>query len=541
MKRILAMLLALVMIFALVACGGEAGPDAPSPEKPNTDTPVTPPEDEGIKNVEAVIGVSDETLIVGVGAEPVGLVDCINFNANVGAVTGSLYDTLVWYNSTTGKVEPMIAESWEWEDDCTVLLHLRQDVKDLKGNPITAEDVLFSMQNAKEHRAEASYYNVEESEVVDPYTFRLRTNAPYSQAVDALANKAMAIVSKAEVEAAGGLEACMTNAACGTGMYKVKEWVTGEKIVVERNEHYYGEPGYYKYIEFHFIPDSATRAMALRSHDVDVASGIPSAVVEEVNATEGVDALQIKAPVVLAAAFNLYGQNTKYVSDPAVRKAISMAINREAVVGVAYRNYGEVADSMYPAHHYLYKAPAAEDAYKFDPEAAKKVLSDAGYAEGEITINILVNATHYTTVAEVVQNNLTAIGINVELNILEVASWIAESGKGEYDIILSNFYSSNPTDNLKTIDGNLSYPSRNYSGLNDPTANAIVAAAIGATEEAAIEKAFDDFVNYIVYDENICVPICSHYTLFGVREGLTNIYLNTQGDHAFYNLIRPAA
>lgn len=540
MKRKLALTLAMVMslLLLLTACGSSGNTNTNNPQDSGNPSPAI---SEGIKNTEGVTGISDETLIVGLGAEPIGLVDCINFNSNVGAVTSTLYDTLVWYNSTTGKVEPMIAESWDWEDDCTVLLHLRKDVKDYKGNPITAEDVMFSLQNAKANRAEASYYDLDNSEIVDSCTVRLRTYEPYSQAVDALANKAMSIVSKAETEAAGGLEACMTTAACGTGMYKLKQWVTGEKIIVERNEYYYGEPGYYKEIEFRFIPDAATRTMALQSGDVDVAYGIPSAMMEQVNATKGVDALQIKAPVVLAAAINLHGQNSQYMSDPAVRKAISMAINREAVLGVAYLNYGEVADSMYPSHHYLYQTPSAENAYTFDPEGAKQILADAGYADGEITINILVNATHYTTVAEVVQNNLSAIGIHVELNILEVASWIAESGKGEFDIILSNFYSSNPTDTLKTIDGSLTYASRNYTGLNDPTANAIVSAAIGATEEAAVEKAFSDFVNYIVYDQNLCVPMVSHNTLFGVKEGLTNIYLNTQGDHAFYGLIRPAA
>lgn len=539
MKRKLALVIATVMALALVltACGktGGANPTPPPQGGSSTPAPSTP------TNVEAQTGTSDETLVVGLGAEPVGLVDCINFNSNVGAVTSTLYDTLVWYNSTTGKVEPMIAKSWEWEDDCTILLQLRDDVKDLKGNPITAEDVMFSLQNAKANRAEASYYDLDNSEIVSDYTIRLRTYSPYSQAVDALANKAMAIVSKAETDAAGGLEACMTNAAGGTGMYKVKEWVTGEKLVVERNENYYGEPGYYKTIEFRFIPDAATRTMALQSGDVDVAYGIPSAMMEEIDKTEGIDALQIKAPVVLAAAVNLHGQNSQYMSDPAVRKALSMAINREAVLGVAYLNYGEVSDSMYPSHHYLYQAPSAEDAYTFDPEGAKKVLADAGYGENEITVNILVNATHYTTVAEVVQNNLSAIGINVELNILEVSSWIAESGKGQYDIILSNFYSSNPTDVLKTIDGNLTYASRNYTGLNDPEANEIVATAIGATDEAATMAAFKDFVDYIVYDQNLCIPLCSHNTLFGVKEGLTNIYLNTQGDHAFYGMIRPAA
>ncbi|MBR3402674.1 MAG: ABC transporter substrate-binding protein [Parasporobacterium sp.] len=512
MKKVLAVVLGVCMMVGLLAGFVQAAPAA---------------------------GVSQEKLVVAVAAEPTGLVDALAYTSNNGAVTSALFDTLVFYDSTDGGVRPMLAESWEMEDDVTAVIHLVQNAVDFEGNPITTEDVLYSFQIGAESPSVAAwyqYYDVANFEIVDDYTMKIRTFRPYSQIINVLSNKAFAIVSKDVTEAAGGAEACLQTAANGTGMYKLQSWTQGENMILVRNEDYYGEKGYFDTIEFKFIPDAATRAASLQSGEVQVAQGIAAATVDQINATEGVSVKEMPAPVVLAMAINTGGKNAEAMSNPLVREALSYAINREAILMVSYMGHGEIADSMFPSNSMYYQP--AKTPYTYDPEKAKALLEEAGYGDGSLTVDILVNSVYNATDAEVIQNNLQAVGVNCELELLEIVSWIQATWEGQYDCIPSNFFTSNPLDLTKTVDSRVDYNGRNFTGVKDEVADAIIERAEAAVDPEEAKAALNELNDYMVYDNFYCIPLVSAYTLLGMADGITNVQLVTQGDHAYYGMLR---
>ena len=185
------------------------------------------------------------------------------------------FDTLIYYNSETNSLEPNLAETWEWIDNVTLRIKIREDVYSQIGDHLTANDVHYSFktgcENAKLISTYGSLIDIANCKVVDEYTYDLALKTPNQFFIYELSLPQYTFVVEKSVETLGGLEKCNDNPACGTGSYKLVEWdQLSDVLKLERNEDYWGVKPYFKYINYYLISDPNTRAMGTEAGDYDV-------------------------------------------------------------------------------------------------------------------------------------------------------------------------------------------------------------------------------------------------------------------------------
>lgn len=407
--RILVLLLALAML--LSACGSQE-PSGGEPE------------------------VKD-TLIVGNSAEPTVLDPPNQQNTPAGLINVQVYDGLLRQNNETGEIEPCLAESWEYVDDCTVRFHLRDDVYFHDGSKFTAEDVKFTFDRGAECIMKAMIFepfDTSKTKIIDEYTIELGTKDVFPPFLTYLTNNATLIVSKSAVEAAGSDDVYGRNPV-GTGAYKFVEWIAGDRVVLERNEEYWGELPEFKNLIIRTIADDTTRGMALESGEIDIAVGLSTSQVETLSNSESVDVIPF-----MSYSLQYCGLNGAYepLSDKRVRQALRYAVDMDTMSEIAFGS-GVVADGPISPAMSCY-VPAGEDQqYEQDIEKAKQLLKEAGYENG-FDLELVCNESQgRTTMAEMLANAWNAIGVKTELRTLEFSALVDLVYSGETQAFLMGF------------------------------------------------------------------------------------------------------
>ncbi len=532
-KRFLALGLILAMVFSLAACGG--GQDGETTPPANTNGPAeTEPQDSAVEDTQGAqesepvsSGASDETLKMAVAREAT---EFTGFGGTGGAyIANALYDNLIFYNSQTNEYEPMLAESWETIDEKTMRYHLVQNAVTTDGSPITANDVLYTFKFGFDYDpADYSFYDVENFNVIDDYTIDIVTFEPYSGAFTALASTPFGIMSEAVTEANGGYEGIMTNPVNGSGAYKFVSYTMGESIILERNENYYGEAPYYKTVEIYFIEDATTRSLALESGDVDLIETLDTALAPNIEAIDGLSVVPIES-----ASFQMLSINCtqKPFDDLLVRKAIACAINKDAIAQVAFSNYAVPVSVLLPEKNPLYVE--IDHPYTYDVEQAKSYLSEAGYADGGITMRLMCGS-NYQSIAQVIQSNLAEIGITVELDLCDMQTWSdrAANEPDGYDATIGSFFSGNDTQPFYTMDASRTREEKNWSQCPDYGVDNLEELLAGVYQTSDLEKAKEYSKQLLeIYNENVTsVALVSSNTIFGARDFIDGYYTTTKGD-----------
>lgn len=473
MKRILAIVLALVMVFALFACGKKDA-DSGSTNNPSSSGSTNKPADSGTTaspapsgtgNVQDVIAGSDDevhpsdtaTLKIAFNSEPGGLTQvAYPFAATMTA--GYIFaECLVDWDSDINGIVPKLATEWEWIDDTTLRMKLREDVTSIAGDPFTASDVLFTLKINSETAALASYYNIfdiENCKAVDDYTVDLALNNPYPFLVTELAHKAYTMAVEKTWNDIGGTDAAYDDPSALTGPYKLVKWDAGQCVYAERREDYWGRMPYYKYMEIWTVTDPTTRTMGVEAGDYDV-SFKPA-----VSAVSGADGKTLKGWFVPAAGriCNFCMNSDK---DPLnikeVRQAIAMAIDYESLLKLCFDGQGVLSDSAlfspFNTEYYTPPTEGKENYIHYDLEAAKAKLVEAGYADG-FTINCKyrVSEQQTATQAEMLRNMLEKVGITLELKQMESAAWMADMRLGDFDTTISVGGNPNAKRNFNFVD-----------------------------------------------------------------------------------------
>ncbi len=401
MKKGVALLLALVMLVSLVACGQQTEPtDAASDDPPASGEPVS----------------SRDTLNVGICADPMNLDPNDNNSQHVQRVKTQVYETLV-ARDTEGNLVGGLAESWEWEDDTHILFHIRQGVKFHSGDELTAEDVAFSIERAYNMGAAQialSYVDIENCEVVDTYTYRMALTQTYTPQIAWLEWPLTAISCKRTYEESGGDYMASPN---GTGPYVVKNFVSGDRVELEAFADYWdGEPAI-KYLNMIVVTESTNRAIMLETGELDVAYELSTVDYDRIN--EGATTTVVRGPA----------HNTNYIGfccmyepfdDPIVRQAVMYAIDVPACYQAAYGGVHELATSMVDPEVDGY---SPMDLIQYDPEKAKELLAEAGYPDG-FSCDLTTNSdAERIAFCEAIAEYLSAVGIEANIVTMEMGAY----------------------------------------------------------------------------------------------------------------------
>jgi len=315
-------------------------------------------------------------------------------------------ETLVFFDGSTTNTIPGLAESWTVSDDgLTWVFKLREGVMFHDGTPFNAEAVKYNFDRWRytDHPThfpelvfeywdamwggfdDAEGLIIESVEATGEYEVTFTLKAPYGPMLNTLAMSFFAIASPAAIEAAGAAYGTPSVGYSCTGPYKFVEWVSDDRVVLERNPDYWGEiPGNVDTIVIRIIPDAAARFAALQAGEID-AFEQPN--VEDLEAIENSDNMYIQyrdPNNVMYLAFNYRIQEFR---NPLVRQAIAMAMNRQEIVDAFYPPGAIAAATMLPPS--LWGFNDQIEVWPYDPEGAAALLAEAGYPDGISEVTVL--------------------------------------------------------------------------------------------------------------------------------------------------------
>ena len=344
-------------------------------------------------------------------------------------IQSKLFDTN--YNN---EVIPVLADTWTVSDDSTVYtVKIRSGVKWHDGSgELNAEDVAFSYRKCIEVGGPAAglLKAVTEVEVVDPMTVAFHLSRPTGNFLETLANYyGVYIVPKAKYDNGTDVRANpLNNAPIGTGPYKFVEWVPGSHILLEANDNYFeGRPGVDRLV-FKFMDNLPTVVAALETGEVDTTQlTIPFGDVPRVQALKGLDVTIVPKTNPSWLAFNL---RKPPFDDVRVRTAIAHAIDRHLLSDVVFGGLAPPEDTAWLS---VVKWANNPDAVQpdYDPEAAKKLLDEAGLKPGpggtrlKMSITCFQGATLWgmPETADFIRDQLRDVGIDVEVKLLDSPTW----------------------------------------------------------------------------------------------------------------------
>jgi len=415
------------------------------------------------------------TLVYGADSDVQGLSPILTNDRVSANATDQIYDTLFVRDWDTMGIKPSLALSYENPDLLTWIIHLRQNVLFSDGTPFNAAAVKFTFERLLDPKVaapRASLLNmVDKIDVVDDLTVKITTKYPFGPFPAILTHGNSEIVSPTAVAKYGDL---MQNPV-GTGPFKLEEWVPGDHITLVRNDSYWGDAPKLQHVIFRVIPEGSTRVGLLQTGELDFTDLVPTPLFATLKDDPEVTAVAPLGTPIRYLSFNFQRdllQNLK------VRQSIAMAINREDIV-TALDGLASASKSIIGPKVFGYDPTAEALGYDYNPEKAKELLAEAGYPDG-LTTTLWYGVTgDYPTVAQVLQEQLSKIGIKVELKGLDWATFLDATLNGEQDMFLLGWT------NLTADGEELVYPnlhSDNIGGANrsfygDPITDELIMAS----------------------------------------------------------------
>ena len=461
------------------------------------------------------------------------------------------YDTAVPGDKIIGvkDLKPSLAESFTANaDETEYTLVLRKGAKSQYGNEMTADDILYTFErmlsNPKSLQAgvllpTANVDKARPIEKVDQYTVKYRLTKPSAVALSILAYPIFGILDSTEVKKHATPQdpyagEWMKNNAAGFGPYKVKLLTPGQEMRLDRNPNYFGDAPYFEEIVLRSVPDASARAQLLISGDVDIISEPP---IDQLKKIEDSEAARVSEQ----ADSNRHNLSVNVqdpaLSKPLVRHAISHAINREALVKAVYQGYAKPA--LTPQSSVLRTNQPKVGGY--DPERAKKELSDAGYANGldiALSLNTARPGPFAETLGRLIQADLKKVGINATLNAVPtVADFEAAVTKKSLPAYLYTERPAQPDIAYGMYLYLFGKSALNKSGYSNPELDALVTQALGLVPGPKRDEAINKALDIIAQDEPI-ISLVEVPDLAGVGQGIKGFRALPSGGVRFEELSR---
>ncbi len=366
----------------------------------------------------------------------------------------AIFDNLVEFKPGTTEVQSALAKSWEISDDGLVYtFSLEEGVTFHDGTPFNADAVVFSFERQfiEDHPAYElgpwKYWGymdmsniVESVEAADEYTVVFSLQKPEAPFIANLAMDFAAIVSPTAVTEMG--EDFAFNPV-GTGPFKFVQWIKDDSIIADKNENYWRRPAYLDRLILKVIPDATARFLALQKGEVDVID-FPS--IEDLPAIEQDSALKLVQQEGLNVGYLAMNADRKPFGDTRVRQAVNYAINKQEIIDAVYGSAGAVAKNPIPPGMWSYNDAIVD--YEYNPEKARELLAQAGYADGFSTnIWAMPVVRPYNPngrkVAEIMQAQLADVGIEAEIVSYEWGTYLDKTDTGEHDMALLGWTGDN--------------------------------------------------------------------------------------------------
>lgn len=462
-----------ILALALVACAPVAVPAATAP-------PATP-------------AAAPSVFTRAITSEPASLDPHGAVGSGQSAILPYILDTLV-FRDLDGGYLPYLAESWEVAPDAaSITFELRSDVVFHDGTPLDAAAVIYTFERFQEKGARSpfagTFANIAAMEAPDSHTVVIRFKEPTTSFLSVISSAYAGIISPTAAEAAG--DDFGANPV-GSGPYQLASWQPGVSVTLTRNSDYAWAPSLYDnqgppHIEtlvFEVVPDTATQLAALQAGEVDMIFVNQPGHLALLQQDEDIVLTQVPLNGLVWLGFNCVKPP---FDDVAVRQALAHAVDKDEILEAALGGIGEPAFAPLPSTLPGFDPALKEHELGYDPDRAKALLAEAGFAQGDhgawARDGEPLRATLLTStrppnqaVATVLQSQLAAIGVPVEIQALEAAAAMEAAAQGQFDLLLWR-YDWSDADVLAIYFSSARIGRTNRLGYSNPAVDELLAAA----------------------------------------------------------------
>lgn len=469
-----------------------------------------------------------------------------------------IFDRLVQQDARQ-RVVPGLATAWRALDPTTWEFTLRDGVRFHDGQPFGAEDVLASLRRAGNVPNSPSSFGIYTKPIVEawspePLRLLLRTASPYPLLPIDLTN--VNIVSH-RFEQASTADFNQGRAAIGTGPFRFLAWLPNERLDLARNDDYWaGAPAWHR-VRLRIIPNDGARVASLLARDVDVVDVAPIADVERLANDPGLQLERSQTTRLIYAVMDHHRDVSPFVRgadgqpltrnpfrDPRVRRALSMALNRDALTQRIMQGMATPAADVIPPG--FFGSTPDRRPLPFDPDGARRLLAEAGYPQGfQVTLHAPSGAfSNDAAVAQAVAQMLTRAGVKTEVELLPWSTLVSRATRLELSFFISA--AGAPTGEasiqLRMLMATYDLPSGlgtlNRGRYSDPAFDARLAQGMTEMDDARREQLFREAAA-LGLDAHAILPVYFQINAVGVRRGIA--YTPRTDEQIWAHELRPAA
>lgn len=452
---------------ALTACGGKA-PSA-------TSTPAEDSENPADGDIYVASSIGDASYL-----NPV-----LSTDSSSGDINALIYNGLVKYDKDL-KLTGDLAESWSVSPDgLEIIFKLRKNVLWHDGEPFTAEDVKYTYEKLIDPLIKTPYGSdytlVKNLKVMDPYTLKVIYKEPFAPALESWG---IGILPKHIFENGDFNSHPRNRRPVGTGPFKFKEWVTDEKIVLDANAAYFeGKPHLSRYI-YRIIPDQSVQFLEMRKASIDELGLTPDQWRAYPEFFANYNKFRYPSFAYTYLGFNL---RLPLFADIRFREAVAFAINKSELIDGVLLGMGKAASGPYPPQSWAYN-PAVKDR-EFNPQKSKELLGELGYKDTDgdgyldtagkpLQFTIMTNQGNKmrSLTAEIIQSQLKAVGIKVNVRVIEWSAFIHQFiDKGSFEAVLLGWSLSRDPDQYSIWhSGQVNEGQYNFVSYKNPEADKLL-------------------------------------------------------------------
>lgn len=461
---------------------------------------------------------SNETIKVALGYSARSYDPHRHTDSSTLAITKQIYNNLFILDDN-GKIEGELIEKFEIEENI-LKLKVRENIYFQDGEELTAVIIKESLERNKAIPVTKVLVDpIESIEVIDRYNLQIKSSTNLNIVLHNFTHSSLAIVKNSR-----------DGKLVGTGAFKLLNWGTGVKVILERNENYFKKKSEILKIEFVTIPEATNRYIALETNEVQIAYDIASI---DVKALEKSKELRVINELSYGTDFLSINTEKAPLNDVNLRKAINFALDKESINEVIFENTSKVANSIIPPNTFGYSAK--EDKI-YNLEKAKEIVKNY---ELPIKIDLWIyEDTSKYQMAQIIQANLKEIGIEVEIKTLELSSFLQLSAMGQHNALIGLWYTS-------TGDADYGYypllhsTSKGGVGNRSFYENKEVDRLLEeARKEQNQSKRKEKYISVqnIISEENPIIPIVYKTYTIGLNKKIKGFKFNPNGNHILENI-----